>query len=82
MVYYQLIRYPEALSDVMKEVLVALSSNTYVEPAHDVKNVLYIISYLKNSNLYCKMFFFCICLLFLNKLDLCGSDIRSIIYFL
>jgi len=42
MVQNQLIKYTEAMSDVMNYVISALSSSTYVEPSADAnKNFLY-----------------------------------------
>ena len=42
MVQNQIIKYTEATADVMKYVLLAISSNTYVESPSDAnKNILY-----------------------------------------
>jgi len=42
MIHNQLIRYTEALPDLMTYVILAIGSNTYVEPAIDAsKNILY-----------------------------------------
>jgi hypothetical protein len=42
MVQNQLIKYTEALADVMNYVLMAISSTTFVEPPADAnKNILY-----------------------------------------
>ena len=49
----QLIKYTEAMADVMNYVLLAISSNTYVEPPSDAnKNILYyqLFEELKNNN--------------------------------
>jgi hypothetical protein len=42
MIHNQLIRYTEDLPDLMTYVILAMGSNTYVEPAFDAsKNILY-----------------------------------------
>jgi hypothetical protein len=68
MVHNQLIRYTEAFPDVMNYVLSTLSSTVYIEPPSEAnKNVLY-------YQLFEELWFFCICLIFFDKLNWFKSD--------